>query len=144
MFTPRAHKPYVFWSRLLAGAVVLFPYSLTKIDFRSVINSGLSISAHRSSPAYAAFEDLHENFDVELPSIPDGGERIAAGKPVDMRTVAEVPRQRRLALGGLTVKHPKDFEPQPLMVAGESVRRFQGMPVGRTDKIGRASCRERV
>lgn len=129
MFTPRRHKPFVFWSRVLAGAVVLFPYSLTKIDFRSVINSGLSISAHRASPPYSAFEDLHENFDAELPTIPDSGERLAAGKEADMRIVYEVPRQRRVVLAGLTVKQPAVHQPQPVMVAGESIRHFPGLPV---------------
>jgi hypothetical protein len=131
MFTPRTHKPYVFWSRFLAGAVILFPYSIAKIDFRSVINSGLSISAHRASPAYAAFEDLHENFDVEMPSIPDSGERLAAGQRVDSRLLSEIPRQRNLVLAGLTLKHPKAFG-TPIMVAGESRRQFAVLPIGRS------------
>ncbi len=123
----------MFWSRLLAGAVILFPYSLTKIDFRSVFTSGLSVSANRSSPPYSAFEDLHENFDSELPTIPDGGERIAAGKPIDMRMVQEIPRQRVVMMAGMTLRSPAptNVEPKAFYIAGESVRRMPAMPLGR-------------
>lgn len=126
MFTRRSKKPFVFWSRVLAGAVVLFPLSLSQVDFRSVIHGGLSVSASRSSPAYAAFEDLRANFNTDFVEIPDRGERIAAGQPVQMQQVVQ-PRQRLIVMSGMTVRQPpaavEPAELAPRVIAGTTISR---------------------
>ena len=78
MFTAKKTN-LVFWSRATAVAVVLFPLSIQHVDFRSTFNLGVSVSAHKSSPAYAAFEDLRENYTSDHPQIPEQGRLMAAG-----------------------------------------------------------------
>jgi hypothetical protein len=127
-------KPAVFWSRALSVAIVLFPLSLSKIDFRSVVQGGLSVSLNKASPAYAAFEDLRENYDEKDFEIPDNGIRLAAGQAVDMRLVRQVPRQRLIVMSGMTLHAPPP-EPQPVAppavvyLAGSTVRAPRTIPV---------------
>lgn len=121
MITLTAKNGYVFWSRILGCAVVLFPLSISKVDFRSLINSGLLVSANHSSPAYAAFEDLRENYDADLPVIPENGTKLAAGQPADMRIVQQSPRQKHLVLAGMVVRAPEQAMPvaeqKPVVIA---------------------------
>jgi hypothetical protein len=123
MNTRRHKTDFVWWSRLLAGAVILFPYSLSKIDFRSSISVGVNISAHKASPAYAAFEDLTENFDSEeSPSsfnIPNNGIRLAAGEGVDIRAITSHPAERVIALKGMTIRGAPAAEPAEVRVAAQ-------------------------
>lgn len=136
----RIRKPNVFWSRVAAVAVVMFPLSLSKVDFRKVIQSGLSVSLNKASPAYAAFEDLRENFDNNDFEIPDDGVRLTSGEPVDMRLVQQVPRTRVLAMKGLTIKAPASevmpFAPPAVVyLAGSAVRAPKTIPVRALDTM---------
>lgn len=119
----RRHKTdFVWWPRLLGAAMVLFPLSLSDIDFRSGFARDLAVSANRSSPAYTAFEDLRLNFDDRSQEIPETGMRLVSGIKVDTKFLQQTPRSRLLALKGLTIRNVPSQEPQPYMVAGESVR----------------------
>lgn len=127
-------KPNVFWSRALAVAVVFFPLSISKVDFRTVVQGGLSVSLNKASPAYAAFEDLRENFDNNDFEIPDTGLRLSSGQAADMRLVQQVPRQRLLTMRGMTVRAPVMEPPlvaPPAVVylAGTTVRQPKIVPV---------------
>lgn len=105
MVTPSLRrKRIVFWRRVTASAVVLFPLSLSNVDFRFMVHSGLSISANKASPAYAAFEDLRQNFDSNDFEIPDHGQRLATGTPVDISWTREVSQQRVVVMRGLTLR----------------------------------------
>jgi hypothetical protein len=114
-------KPYVFWTRAAFVLVVLFPLSLTKIDFRGSFVRGLSVSAHKSSPAYAAFEDLTENYDTTEIRFPEKADKLTTGEKFDFQ---EALRQgttiRQVALQGVTIRGPLDVTPKPYYVAGES------------------------
>lgn len=127
-------KPNVFWSRVTAVAVVLFPLSISKVDFRSVAHSGLSVSLNKASPAYAAFEDLRENFEDLEKEIPENGIRLASGQPLDLRVIQQAPRQRVIAMRGMTLHAPPP-EPKPIdppavvYLAGTTVRTPRTIPV---------------
>src|ERR1035437_8323617 len=101
MFLAKKRK-YIFWSRITALAVVLFPLSLHHVDFSSSFSLGVSVSAHKSSPAYAAFEALRENYANAFPVIPEHGELIAAGQAFDMKVARRMPAIRQVAMKGLT------------------------------------------
>lgn len=122
MINPRRKTDFVWWRRLLAGAVFLFPYALSSVDFRAAISAGISVSAHKASPAYAAFEDLNQNFKSDVREIPDNGIRLAAGEPIDMRVIEATPRQRVLAMKGMTIRAPAEHRAiaQPLVIAAAS------------------------
>lgn len=120
-------KPNVFWSRVAGVITVFFPLSLSHIDFRSIVHGGLSVSANRASPAYAAFEDLNHDFKSASEfDIPDGGERLSAGESVDLDFIRQMPRQRLVMLKGMTLKAPAELEPnliaKPIVVAMNTSR----------------------
>lgn len=118
MFIAEKRK-YIFWSRVTAIAVVLFPLSLHHVDFRSTFSLGVSVSAHKSSPAYAALEDLRENYAHPFPAIPEQGHLIKAGQTFDMKVAQRMPAIRQLAMKGLTIRRPSATELKPFLVAGE-------------------------
>ncbi|MGZ3722826.1 MAG: hypothetical protein ACXVA9_07860 [Bdellovibrionales bacterium] len=122
MFTAKKTN-FVFWSRVTAVAVVFFPLSIHHVDFRSTFNLGVSVSAHKSSPAYAAFEDLRENYASEHPQIPEQGHLMAAGTTFNYKTAQKTPTIRLLAMKGMTIRQPPEVKPQPFMVAGQTIRR---------------------
>ena len=109
---------YGLWAQLSAAAVVLFPLSLHRVDFRATFAAGLSVSAYKSSPAYGAFEDLREDYSSPLPKIPDNARLIAAGETFDTRLTQKTPRVRQLAMKGITIRTRAAFEAQPVLVAG--------------------------
>jgi hypothetical protein len=101
---------------------VLFPLSLSHLDFRSVFPHGVSVAAYKSSPAYAAFEDAKESYASEF-EIPDRGQILAAGKKFDYKTAQTLPHQRVIAMKGMTVRAPaQQLETKPIYVAGQSIR----------------------
>ncbi len=134
-------KRYYWTPRFVAAAVVLFPLSLHKVDFRNVFGQGLSVAAYKSSPAYAAFEDLNQNYD-SASRFPDKLETLAAGQqryqpPAPEPTIAV----RAVALRGMTIKTPGVQQPAPFYVAGQT--KFQhlppaaGTPAALADRDGR-------
>ncbi len=139
---PRTRRKRYFWApRIVATAVVLFPLSLQKIDFRNVFGHGLAVAAYKSSPAYAAFEDLNQNYDTGL-KFPDKLETLSAGQqrylPPEPEPTLAV---RAVAMKGMTIKTPGAQQPQPFYVAGQT--KFQhlppavGTPAVLTDREGR-------
>ena len=98
------------WPKLLAGAVVFFPLSLARIDFRANFGRGLAISTYHGSPAYAALEDLSAEFDA----VPD---LAAADLPelelVRGRVTSPTGEVRQLALSGTTISQPVVIPPPP-------------------------------
>jgi hypothetical protein len=117
MVSPRKARSFYWSSRLLAGAIVLFPLALNTADFRSVFSQGLSVSANKTSPAYAAFEALRENFDAPELKIPDKGERLAAGQTFDSKQLHHISTQRLLSMKGMTIRQPAIEQAKPVMVA---------------------------
>lgn len=116
---PRTH--HVFWARIVACGVVLFPLSLHHVDFRATFSRGLSISAYKSSPAYAAFEDLRENYDAPEMHFPEKAERLVSGEHFDFGdTIGKMPTIRQVSLRGLTIRSQTLPAPQPFYVAGET------------------------
>ncbi len=125
---PVQRKRYFWAPRIVAAAVVLFPLSLQKIDFRNVFGEGLSVAAYKASPAYAAFEDLHENYRSTFPAFPEKLEVLSAGKhryvpPASHPAVAI----RVVSLKGTTIKTPGAQQPQPFYVAGQT--KLQDLPI---------------
>lgn len=122
-FAPQKFR-YSFWSKATAAAVVLFPLSLQRLDFRATFSLGLSISAYKSSPAYGAFEDVRESYESATPPIPETARIIRAGETfTPVLATEQTPVARRLAtVKGITVHiRPAAFEPQPVYVAGEDI-----------------------
>lgn len=151
MNTRRHKTDFVWWSRLLAGAVILFPYSLSKVDFRSAISTGINISAHKASPAYAAFEDLSEDFpsdDSSSFNIPNNGIRLVAGEGVDTRAITSAPVERVLAFKGMTIRGapaempaapaaaPVQVAAQPLVTKQTRLAAMAPAPAQLTDNSG--------
>ncbi len=104
---------------------MLFPLSISNVDFRTIVKSGLSVSLNKASPAYAAFEDVRENFESNDFEIPDNGIRLSAGQPADMKLIQQVPRQRVLAMRGMTVRAPArntPVSPAVVYLAGSAVK----------------------
>ncbi|MBX3020522.1 MAG: hypothetical protein KF799_02495 [Bdellovibrionales bacterium] len=107
---------------------------MSRLDFRAVFSHGLSVAAHRASPAYAAFEDIKENYEDTL-ALPDrSGEMIVLGERFELKSVESFPRQRHIALKGLTMKAPPpEVYPvraeQPILLAAQSAVRFPKRPV---------------
>jgi hypothetical protein len=125
-FTLRSHSgkkaSFVFWSRATAVVVVLFPLSLQHLDFRSTFSLGVSVSAHKSSPAYAAFEDLREAYANDLPAIPETGRLLAAGTPFNIKAVQKIPTIRLVAMKGMTIRQPREVQSKAFYVAGQTIR----------------------
>ena len=119
----RRKNSTVLWSRTLAGVVVLFPLSLHHVDYRATFSQGLSVSAHKASPAYAAFEDLRENYTSDMPFIPEHGELLASGQSFEPKIAAAVPQLRQITLKGMTIQRPAVLEPKPILVAAFAARR---------------------
>lgn len=113
----------VFWSRALGVAVVLFPLSISNIDFRSTFSLGVSVSAHKSSPAYAAFEDLRESYASETPAIPEAGHLLASGTQFNIKSAVKMPTIRLVTMKGMTIRRPVDMEAVPYAVAGLTIKR---------------------
>lgn len=108
---------YTWPSRVVATLVVCFPYSIHKVDFRGAITKGLNVTAYKSSPAYAAFEDLRESYPA-LADMSSNDELLSSGQsflpsppPTKIRT---------LALKGLTIRSNTHRSPQPIQVAGDT------------------------
>jgi len=120
-YTPRSTKT-VFWAQISAVAVFLFPLSLQHLDYRSTFSFGVSVSAHKSSPAYAAFEDLREAYNSDQPKIPENGKLIAAGEKFDFNSALQKTAIRQIVSRGMTIHMPANLEPKPIYVAGESMR----------------------
>jgi hypothetical protein len=127
-YAKKNHAPVRYaWG--VAGLIVLFPFSLAKVDFRSGFSHGIAVAAHRSSPAYAAFEDMTGNFKSEATVFPEKMELLAAGQAVDLQSIRKIVQQRQITLHGMTVRAPS-LEPQPIYVAGE---RMKATPVPASD-----------
>lgn len=119
----RRKNSSVLWARTLAVAVVLFPLSIHHVDYRATFTQGLSVSAHKASPAYAAFEDLRENYTSDMPLIPEHGELLASGQSFEPKIQAAVPQLRQITLKGMTIRQPALLEPKPVLIAAYSARR---------------------
>ena len=115
----RRKNHHVFWARILGVAIVLFPLSLHHLDFRATFSLGLSVSAHKASPAYAALEDLRESYTVEVPSAPERVQQIAAGESFNVKTSHTPMSVRQVAMRGITIHAPVSLQPKPFYVAGE-------------------------
>lgn len=118
----KSKRAITFWSRSVAALVVLFPLSLSRVDFRSGFTKGLSVSLNKSSPAYAAFEDLHENFENQRTAFPETLELLAAGQVFEPQKIHKLVQQRQLTLAGMVFRVPAVAEPRPIYVAGEKVK----------------------
>lgn len=119
----KSKRAIIFWSRSVAALVVLFPLSLSKVDFRSGFSKGLSVSLHKSSPAFAAFEDLHENFENQRIEFPQKMELLAAGQVFERKKIQKLVQQRQLTLAGMVLRAPAMAEPaHPIYVAGQKVK----------------------
>lgn len=144
MVTPKEKGiSYRNWSRLLAGAIVLFPYSIYKVDFRAAVSGGLTISTNQASPAYAAFQDSREHYRTEIPKVKETTQVLTAGLQRYQMPAREVqPRIRQLAMRGMTIRNMAPATPQPFYVAGQNVLRSG---VSRPDMahIDRLNMRER-
>lgn len=113
-------NPNAFWSRIVAVSVFLFPLSLQHLDFRATFLSGLSVSAHKASPAYAAFQDLHEDYDSTGLTFPENAQQLMSGSPFDFdRAIQSQPTVRQITLAGMNIRSPP---PRPIYVAGEVAR----------------------
>lgn len=115
----RVRKTYYWTPRFLAAFVVVIPLSLQKKDFRAAFGGGLSVATNKASPAYAAFEDLQNNYAAPPSRMPDKFETLAAGTPFRPEPVLAAAPVRSLTLKGMIVRSPAQ-EPQPYYVAGET------------------------
>jgi len=94
----------------MAGAVFLFPWAIQKTDFRRLISYGLSVGVEKASPAYAALEDLRENF--PKPEAPSARYiRLATGTRLDIRALRQATSTRQIHLTGMTIRAPAAAEP---------------------------------
>ncbi|MGE0527503.1 MAG: hypothetical protein AB7P49_10605, partial [Bdellovibrionales bacterium] len=111
----------VFWARLVSGAIVLFPLSLTRVDFRASFASRLSVAADKSSPACAAFIDLREDYNADIPNIPEPTRLLSPSQPLDPQVllshVQGEPKPRQITLAGTTIR----VEPPRLKMGIEPV-----------------------
>ncbi len=114
-----------------SGAVSSFSFA---VDFRTIAPEGLLVSLNKASPAYAAFEDLSADFSEDIFEIPEGGIRLSSGKSIDTDWVDQIPRQRVIALKGMTIQAPA-AEPNPVTppavvyLAGTTVRTPKAIPI---------------
>ena len=111
---------YFFWAQGVAAGVILFPLSIHQVDFRAAFGLGVAISAHKSSPAYAAFEDMHENFVSDFPRMPDRARpfRRESFQPFGTHNRPVV---RQITLNGLTIRGPRPVEvAQPMVIASST------------------------
>lgn len=106
----------------MALAVVFFPLSLSQIDFRSGFSRGISVAAYKSSPAYAAFEDMSEPYMVSTVEFPEKLELLSSGQAVELKFVKRIAKQRQLSSKGMVVRAPAQVQPTPIYVAGEKVK----------------------
>lgn len=118
----KSKRATIWYARALAGLIILFPFSLTKVDFRSGFSRGVSVAAYKASPAYAAFEDVNEYYRATATPFPEKMELLAAGQAVDMQSIRRTIQQRQIALRGMTVRAPARLDPQPIYIAGEKVK----------------------
>lgn len=112
-------RSYYWPSRITAALVVLLPASLYKVDYRGQVGHGLSVATNKSSPAYAAFEDLHEKFSSPSIPFPKQMEVLASGQKFKPNPVMEKLSVRTLAMKGLVVRSSTGLDPEPFYVAGE-------------------------
>lgn len=129
----QTHTRYFWAPRFVATAVVFFPLAIQKIDYRNVFGSGLAVAAYKSSPAYAAFEDIHESFATTATPFPEKLELLSAGKqhstPPKVQPEIAI---RTVALKGLTIKTPSQPQPQAFYVAGQT--KFEHLPPAATSQ----------
>lgn len=121
----RSQNSYAFWAQFLAVSIVFFPLSLSRVDFRSAFGRGLSISAYKASPAYAAFEDIREDYKPENEMYLARTELLSPGSKVSLPKQTIRPLQRQVVLHGLTVHAPDPTEASPQLVATQPVPRRQ-------------------
>ncbi|MGE4133174.1 MAG: hypothetical protein AB7F86_16145 [Bdellovibrionales bacterium] len=134
-----------YWSpRLAAAFVILAPASLHKIDFRAVFDKGLSLGAYKSSPAYAALEDIRNNYDTSASPEPKSGYiKLAAGTVSNVQL--DESRVRIISLEGLVVRSARPDEPRPFRVAGESpVRQMKPVSIMANGQLLPMSVRKEV
>lgn len=123
-------KSLALWAHLCGSAVFLFPLTLQKLDFRSSVDGGLAIRVHKASPAYAALEDVREDYRSiaeEWSTRPAA--TLAAGTKFDFKP--HPTQQRVIVLQGMTIKDESKLRPQPFMVAGLSHPRAESVVVNR-------------
>ncbi len=125
-----AYSRYYWTPRFLAALVVLLPLSLQRTDFRAAFGRGLSVATNKTSPAYAAFEDLHQNYKSTASKIPDKLEPLSAGNKFQPSQVIASTSVRSLNMKGIVIRSHTDLAPQPFYVAGEV--RPQAIPVPAT------------
>ncbi len=125
-------------SRLLAASIILFPLSIQHIDFRASFSPGLEITSYKSSPAFAAFQDLTLAIQEDETSALDFLDSskvvtLASGTKLQSHFALKIQR-RTIAAKGLTLKsadtsimvasngiklNARQFRERPLYVAGE-------------------------
>jgi hypothetical protein len=108
---------------------VLLPLSLQNKDFRATFGQGLSVAPNKSSPAYAAFEDLHQRFEKAPSKFPENLETLAAGTRYQPSPALAAISVRSLAMKGMVVRVASEETPKPYYVAGEIRKTSDGPPV---------------
>ena len=93
------------------------------------------MSAHRASPAYAAFEDLREDYKPEEFKFPSGAKKLSAGVEFDFKMAArQIATVRQINMRGLTIRAPAETvmvaraavaAPEPVFFAGARVTRHE-------------------
>jgi len=112
---------------------ILFPLSLNHFDFRSVFSQGVSVSAYKSSPAYAALQDIRQSYSDET-KFPEPHQTLSSGTPYRFQAVQAAPVQRHLVMRGLTIRTPArpeplpEARPQPVLVARDAVKKQNHVP----------------
>lgn len=127
-------------SKVLAVLIILFPLSLQKVDFRSRFTAGLTIELNKTSPAYAALEDLRQNFitpNVQTPAdVP--AMRLASGQSFS-NNVDQLVGARRISLAAIRIRK---FRRNPPSLA-QVHERFSRSPSMRDDHGDLLPLRER-
>lgn len=118
----RRKRRYIFWSRITGIAVVLFPLSFHSVDFRASFTQGISVSANKASPAYAAFEDLREDYKHSGEfKFPAGAKMLTAGTEFDFKAAKQkIVTVRQIAMRGVTIRAPTEPAAVPTTVAAQN------------------------
>ncbi len=129
------HPARFYWTpRLAALLVTLFPLTIHKVDFRGTFG-GLSVSAYKASPAYAAFEDINKDYNPPDRNWPKESELLTAGEkfvPFKMDS-----GYRMIRMAGLTIRKQEADSPQPFYVAGQTEFKTRSAPsLSLTDSKG--------
>jgi hypothetical protein len=107
-------------AKWLAALIILFPLSLQQLDYRSGFARGLSLHLKKSSPAYAALEDIGASYSArnEIPQYQEIT-TLAPGKQRFHPVIATV-GVRRLALKPMVIR--ETFQAREPLQANEDLR----------------------